>query len=242
MVVQVSLMALSLHPDRCTQAILRFDESQREMFAAPTRTKLFVGKYKELVNLRFLVHAMNYFRFHLKAMHGEGLLSHAYRELAAGEYPRTWLGKLKSGVHEIGKQWKSTSTFMRPTELKKLRKSAIGAFMDEVDDCEHFQDVAFTFDEHKFGSQSWPIPWERILESNPFAAMPKNGESSTAVVKQFYGMTGGNETSHIFGSKYHSPSYSTRLPWSTEHAASEGHSAIQVFSIGHQMIERIFKH
>lgn len=107
--IQICLTAIALHPDHCKEPAVCFEESQVEMFAAPARTKLFVGKYKEYVNFRYLLHSTNYFRFHLKEPHLQGLLSHPYKQLDADQYPRTWLGKLKPGTQEIGKQWKGVA-------------------------------------------------------------------------------------------------------------------------------------
>jgi len=106
LVIQLCLTTIALHPKYCKKPVSRFDESQAEVYASPTQVDMFIGRWKENVNLRWVLHAINFFRFHLKAGNGEGLFTHAYEQLASYELPQPWLGKLKAGTREIGNHWK----------------------------------------------------------------------------------------------------------------------------------------
>lgn len=59
----------------------------------------------EHVNVRLLLHMINFFQFHLKAK-DEGVLAYYYESLALDQVPRPWIGTIKGGVQRLGRHWK----------------------------------------------------------------------------------------------------------------------------------------
>jgi hypothetical protein len=80
-----------------------FDVSQYQTYSI--HQPLFVGAYKEVINVRLLLHMLNFFQFHLKAK-GEGLLASSYHSLRSDQVPRPWVGEIKTGTQPLGRHWK----------------------------------------------------------------------------------------------------------------------------------------
>lgn len=107
LVVQLCLTSLSLHPDCCNSTVSHFDMSQRAAYADHQKQPVFVGGWKQDINVRWLLHTVNFFKLHLKASNGEGLLAQQYEELERDQLPQPWLGRIKEGTQPIGSHWKS---------------------------------------------------------------------------------------------------------------------------------------
>lgn len=110
LVIQLCLTSLSLHPDNCNTTVSHFDMSQREVYADVKKQPLFVGAWKQDINVRWLLHAVNFFKLHLKASSGEGLLAQQYEELERDQLPQPWLGRIKAGTQAIGSHWKTANS------------------------------------------------------------------------------------------------------------------------------------
>jgi hypothetical protein len=80
--------------------------SQREVYTDHETQPVFVGNWKQVINVRWLLHTVNFFKLHLKAP-GEGILAQQYGELERGQLPQPWLGRIKEGTQPIGNHWKS---------------------------------------------------------------------------------------------------------------------------------------
>lgn len=106
LIIQLCLLHLSLDPTICAARPPRFPESQEQVYKCYSEEPIFKGKNKSELNLPWLLHVANFFKFHLKQQGGEGLLSHMYSCLDESELPRQWQGKLKTGTQELGKRWK----------------------------------------------------------------------------------------------------------------------------------------
>ncbi|KAA8577057.1 hypothetical protein EYC84_007068 [Monilinia fructicola] len=109
-------------------------------------------------------HVANFFKFHLKAGKGEGLLAHAYADLPQAQCPQPWLGQLKPGTQQLGTHWKGAYFYVNAQQLTKMRIAGddtdSGPYSDELDGGEFFQ---------KFNKQHWPESWERVLQNDPFS-------------------------------------------------------------------------
>ena len=106
MVIKLCFVHLLLHPDICNAKTSIFLASQEEVYKCFTETPLFGGKNKYEINLPWLLHAANFFKFHFKTPDGEGILAHMYQQLEKSELPMAWTGKLKSGTQKLGPHWK----------------------------------------------------------------------------------------------------------------------------------------
>ncbi|TGO20327.1 hypothetical protein BPAE_0309g00040 [Botrytis paeoniae] len=173
LLIQLCLTFISWDPRYCTNTISQFDLSQLEVYAPPARQPLFLGKWKGDLNVRWCLHVANFFKFHLKAGKGEGLLAHAYAELEQSQLPQPWLGRLKSGTQKLGSHWKGAYFYVNPDELARMRQAGEetddGPYSDELDGGESFQDISLFFNDQIFGKQHWPKSWETILHSDPFS-------------------------------------------------------------------------
>jgi hypothetical protein len=108
LVVQFCLSPISLHPNYCNSAVARFDWSQHEVYASPVEQPVFLGRFKHDLNILWCLHVVNFFKFHLKATNGEGLLSHAFGALPRNQLPRLWVGRLQQATQELGRHWKGS--------------------------------------------------------------------------------------------------------------------------------------
>lgn len=106
LVIQLCLTHLSLHPDCCKSTAAHFDMSQREVYTDHRSQPVFVGAWKQDINVRWLLHTVNFFKFHLKA-HDEGTLAQYYEDLERDQLPQPWLGRIKEGTQPLGSHWKS---------------------------------------------------------------------------------------------------------------------------------------
>lgn len=115
LVIQLCLTSWSLHPDSCNSTVLHFDISQGQAYADHKKQPVFVGGWKQDINVRWLLHTVNFFKLHLKASSGEGLLAQHYEELDRDQLPQPWLGRIKAGTQPLGSHWKSAySKFKLP--------------------------------------------------------------------------------------------------------------------------------
>jgi hypothetical protein len=107
LVIQLCLTFLSLQPSHCNNNVSHFDMSQREAYTDHGKQPVFVGAWKQDINVRWLLHTVNFFKLHLKASGGEGVLAQQYEELELEQMPQPWLGRIKEGTQPIGSHWKS---------------------------------------------------------------------------------------------------------------------------------------
>ena len=106
LIIQLCLLHFSLDPYTSCVRAPRFYDSQQHAYKCYSQEPIFKGKKNEDINLPWLLHVANFFKFHFKQPGGEGMLSHMYRDLGECERPRQWRGRLKAGTQELGKRWK----------------------------------------------------------------------------------------------------------------------------------------
>ncbi|QSZ35260.1 hypothetical protein DSL72_008129 [Monilinia vaccinii-corymbosi] len=230
LLIQLCLTWISWDPRYCTNTISHFDLSQLEVYASPAQQPIFLGRWKNDLNVRWCLHVANFFKFHLKAGNGEGLLAHAYADLPRNQLPQPWLGRLKSGTQQLGSHWKGAYFYVHTGELARMRQAGddtdSGPYSDELDGGESFQDISLFFDTQKFGQQHWPGSWEKVLQSDPFSnAAPepahhgsrRNTRSRKEIkkakeipsppgVKYFYGSShDSSTTAHFYGAVHGIP-------------------------------------
>ncbi|KAH7383643.1 hypothetical protein BKA64DRAFT_760510 [Cadophora sp. MPI-SDFR-AT-0126] len=208
-VIQLLLTPFSLHPASCNTKVGHFDISQYQAYSTAKVQPVFNGLYKQQVNIRWLLHIVNFFKFHLKSK-GEGLLAHEYRLLENDEFPQFWPGHIKGGTQPLARHWKGAHMYMEERTLASLRawdgqKSAVHT--DSLDGNESFEDMDLFFDEDATTKYDWPKNFETLLCSNPFedpthqrnAQKAKVFMENTPGAKQFWGSCRGSQTGHVFG-------------------------------------------
>jgi len=128
--IQLCLTPISLDPRFCNSKVSHFDISQYQAYSTPAQQPIFVGKYKQDVNLRWLLHVVNFFKYHLTA-EDEGLLAHHYKDLEFDQYPKPWEGRIEPGTKPLKSHWKGAySKLFLIIYLTIL--THIAAYMDPV--------------------------------------------------------------------------------------------------------------
>lgn len=110
--IQLTLTPLVLNPDISTKPVSNFDVSQAQVYATAKAQPIFTGKYNSSINVLWLLYAVNFFKYHFKAI-GEGMMSHTYHDLAPRLIPQYWTGVLKSGTQELKPFWKGAHCMSR---------------------------------------------------------------------------------------------------------------------------------
>ncbi|TVY81499.1 hypothetical protein LSUE1_G004411 [Lachnellula suecica] len=217
-VVQLALTPISLHPDHCNFKVAHFDISQAQVYATSKAQPIFVGKVKQDINVRWLLHTVNFFKFHFKSGASEGIISDEYAALEHDQYPQPWIGLIKAGTQPLGRFWKGAHTFMDERDLVTFRQH-LGPgriYSDATYPGDSFPDMEMFFDEQKFPSSAWPSVWEGLLRSNPFfdmnappvdtsnrRASPRKGRAVPASkqppILTFYGLVRGSKPAHFYG-------------------------------------------
>jgi hypothetical protein len=110
--VQLCLTPISLNPRFCNnRRVSHFDLSQYQAYDTPARQPMFCGKYKQDVNLRWLLHVVNFFKYHL-TVNAEGLLAHHYKDLEADQFPQPWEGRIEPGTKPLKSHWKGAYSML----------------------------------------------------------------------------------------------------------------------------------
>ena len=104
-VVQLCLTSFNLDPEYCNFKVNHFDISQYQAYSGPACQPVFDGLMKQEVNVRWLLHVINFFKYHMKS-DGEGLLAHDYKELENSQIPQFWVGKIQGGTQPLARHWK----------------------------------------------------------------------------------------------------------------------------------------
>jgi hypothetical protein len=132
-VVQLALTPISLHPDYCNGKVSHFDVSQTQVsqlskcsttretlsttifgnadseiqaYATAKAQPIFVGKVLQDINVRWLLHTVNFFKFHFKTGRGEGIIADDYASFERDQYLQPWVGLIKAGTQPLGRFWK----------------------------------------------------------------------------------------------------------------------------------------
>ncbi|TVY87547.1 hypothetical protein LAWI1_G006672 [Lachnellula willkommii] len=213
-IIQLALTPISLHPGYCNNKVSHFDVSQMHAYSTAKAQPIFVGKVLQDINVRWLLHTINFFKFHFKSGNGEGIIANDYALLEPDQYVQPWVGLIEAGTQPLGRFWKGAHTFMDNRDVLALRtdKNAPShIYSDAVDPGESFPELEIYFDESKFPSSCWPVMWERMLRSNPFidTNAPVNPSSRRSPRKAkpaklppiltFYGQVRGSKPAHFYG-------------------------------------------
>jgi hypothetical protein len=111
-IIQLCLTWLMLQPNYSTK-LHNFDLSQEMAYANPIKEPVFMGDWKCVLNVPWVLSTVNFFKFHLKHNGGEGLLAEEYLDLEAGQQVQPWLGMIKDETQPLGVHWKGAySTLM----------------------------------------------------------------------------------------------------------------------------------
>lgn len=122
LIIQLCLTHLLLDPatfNSFFQALGALEVAHVAAYSSSEQQPVFVGRYKDDINVRFLLSTIRLFHDHLL---GDGLLTEQYAALEAKELPQQWLGKLTDGTKTLGTHWKGTHCkFYIPPKQTRIR-------------------------------------------------------------------------------------------------------------------------
>lgn len=87
--------------------ILQFPASQKMAYESIVNYPIFAGTDKQKVNVEYVLHIMNFFRYHMVREH-ENTLFEPMETLWPLERPHPWNRKLKDGSYKLGIHWRGT--------------------------------------------------------------------------------------------------------------------------------------
>jgi hypothetical protein len=105
--------------------------SQEVVYRSQILEPIFKGRNKDELNIYWLLHVVNHFKFHLK-QRVEGILEHFYRGFPTKDLPRAWIGTLKTETTELPRRWKGAASKISET-IMKLELIYRAAFLDEAE-------------------------------------------------------------------------------------------------------------
>lgn len=84
-----------------------FPSSQQVVYSHPESNRLFLDKYKTHVNITFLLHITNFFKYHMTHQE-EATLFVPFSDLEKNEKPKVWQSHLEQGTRKLGRSWKGS--------------------------------------------------------------------------------------------------------------------------------------
>jgi hypothetical protein len=104
--------------------IFAFEESQHAVYLSAVAAPLFSLDHTKL-NLRWMLHAMDFFRHHMMNEDAQTLFDNI-EELDAAQKPSAWREQLTNGAQSLSRYWKGTYSFLENAEVQKLRRDGPG--------------------------------------------------------------------------------------------------------------------
>ncbi|KFX91484.1 hypothetical protein O988_07727 [Pseudogymnoascus sp. VKM F-3808] len=209
MVVKLCFAHLLLHPDIFNIRSSIFMASQEHVYKCLTEAPLFTGRNKHEINFPWLLHVVNFFKFHLKTPDGEGILAHMYQQLEKSELPTAWTGKIKGGTQKLGPHWKGAFTFLREEDLELFRLAQHHEnLVDETTDGNNgFQDLTLFSDLKSTPQLACPPVMDDWLKGSPSGEYKDkiSGERVMPQVQDFFGLGRSDGDYHLHGRVYGLP-------------------------------------
>ncbi|KAL9131244.1 MAG: hypothetical protein Q9217_000786 [Psora testacea] len=168
----------------------RFDLSQQIVYSHPSKVPMFLDK-KWTVNVEYLLHVMNFFKYHMKT-ETENTLYPLFRELEAFERPGAWDRQLSQvqGIKKLGSQWKGSYAYMPDlADVAFIRSSDPGGMCldnpipDAIDYDDGFQKLELDFSATA-NNVLWPAAFEEHLHALPLSSLCRQLEQSSIQKKK----------------------------------------------------------
>lgn len=117
----------------CTQLVFGMDnvgnrdvfgieESQKAVYASTHDAPIFGGSQKNYINMVWLLHCFNFFRYYMATPEASMLFDNLF-DLGPSQQPRSWDTPLQTGSYPLGNCWKGTYAFLEQSNLRKLRRA-----------------------------------------------------------------------------------------------------------------------
>ena len=96
------------------------DDAQKAVYAATNTAPIFLGLRKNMVNVEWIFHCLNFFRYYMTDS-DHPLFDTIEEELGPSGRPSPWREPLKSGSYPLAKHWQGTYSFLEHTQLARFR-------------------------------------------------------------------------------------------------------------------------
>ncbi len=103
MTIQLLLTPWALDHEFAFQSY-SFAYSQKAVYGHPNNYPMFLDKYRCLVNIEYLLHMANFFKYHMIRSEEHTLFQDVWA-LEEDEKPKIWTEKLADGTKQLGKYW-----------------------------------------------------------------------------------------------------------------------------------------
>ncbi|KAA6410876.1 MAG: hypothetical protein FRX48_05186 [Lasallia pustulata] len=143
-----------------------FDISQQMVYQHPDQCPLFLDQHMCSININFLLHIMNFFKYHCTRS-DEWTLRGLFEALEPYQRPQAWDTQLSQGPSPLGSNWLGSYAFLPSSkEIVAIRNNpGDRLFMDSIDTRDGFQTLTLDFSPPP--STAMPDVFERHLQSLP---------------------------------------------------------------------------
>jgi hypothetical protein len=90
-----------------TEDVYSFEVSQKAVYESAKVAPIFHGFNDLQVNMEWVLHALNFFRYHMMR-ESENTLYVPFHDLSGLQKPLAWKRKLQDGSHKLGGDWMGT--------------------------------------------------------------------------------------------------------------------------------------
>lgn len=97
-----------------------FEDSQRWAYATIRAGPIFGGFNKLEVNMVWVLHVLNFFKYHI-CKREENTLYEPFKRLIRAEKPDFWNSPLHNGPADLGVHWKGTYAYLGTNEIEIVR-------------------------------------------------------------------------------------------------------------------------
>ncbi|KAF2804877.1 uncharacterized protein BDZ99DRAFT_543772, partial [Mytilinidion resinicola] len=119
--IQLMYSHVLFDTNRLWNHVFAFEHSQKMVYASAVMQPMFTGMDRNYINMEYILHIMNFFRYHMMRDGESHALYEAYKELSALEKPSAWDRKLKQHDDHIGDDWRGTYAYLEPKEISQIR-------------------------------------------------------------------------------------------------------------------------
>ncbi|MCJ1253742.1 hypothetical protein MMC24_001554 [Lignoscripta atroalba] len=145
--------------------------SQKAVYSHPKDCPLFLDQHMRVVNVEFLLHIANFFKYHITHK-DEGILNYDFELLSHDKKPKAWQKSLEQGLSKPGSKWMGSYAYLHdPADMVLIRDIEAGdhVFIDSIDTdtTDGFQTLTLDFD----NPMPWPLAFEHHLRSIPPPAL-----------------------------------------------------------------------
>ncbi|KAJ4296664.1 hypothetical protein N0V90_006712 [Kalmusia sp. IMI 367209] len=96
------------------------DESQKAVYAATNTAPLYIGPKKNCLNMEWMLHCLNFFRYHMMTPDASSLYD-TMKGMDVSQKPSPWRGPLQTGSYPLSRWWKGTYAFLEHDTLARFR-------------------------------------------------------------------------------------------------------------------------